>query len=77
MAQPKTKTERNRAKSPLCSVGFCPICLVVTAMGDSRPELTEHLLVAGREMLLALRAVIDARLEGTEPSSRLERLTIE
>jgi len=77
MAKPRTKTEQTRAKPPLCSVGLCPICLVVTAMGESRPELTEHLLVAGREMLLALRALIDARLEDTERPARLERLTIE
>jgi hypothetical protein len=38
----------------------------------------EHLLVAGREMLLALRTLIDVRLEGSgEPPRKMERLTIE
>jgi hypothetical protein len=77
MAQPKRKAEQGGPKPPLCSVGFCPICLAVTAMSDSRPELMEHLLMAGREMLLALRALIDTRLEGTEGPAKLERLTIE
>ncbi len=77
MAQPKRKAAQGRPKPPVCSVGFCPVCLVVTAMNDSRPELMDHLLTAGREMLLALRALIDARLEGTGGPAKLERLTIE
>jgi hypothetical protein len=64
--------------SPICSVAFCPICAAVTAFGDARPDLVEHLLVAGREMLLAIRALIDARLEGAaERPMKLERLKIE
>jgi hypothetical protein len=54
--------------------------MLVTAMGEARPELVEHLLLAGREMLLAARAVIDARLEAMEErekGSRLERISIE
>jgi hypothetical protein len=65
---------------PLCSVAFCPICTMVTAMGEARPELVEHLLLAGREMLLAARAVIDARLEsmdGDKQQTKLERISIE
>jgi hypothetical protein len=62
---------------PVCSVAFCPICTMVTAVGEVQPELMEHLLVAGREVLLAVRAVIDARLEGSAPAPKLERLTIE
>jgi hypothetical protein len=64
--------------SPICSVALCPFCAAVTAFGDARPDLVEHLLVAGREMLLAIRALIDARLEGTgERPAKLERLKIE
>jgi hypothetical protein len=68
------------AAPPLCSVAFCPICTMVTAMGEARPELVEHLLLAGREMLLAARAVIDARLEsmdGDKQATKLERISIE
>jgi hypothetical protein len=61
-------------QGPVCTVAMCPICTLVTAVGDARPELTEHLLVAGRELLLALKVLIDARL-GEEPASGGEGLT--
>jgi hypothetical protein len=67
------------ARAPICSVTFCPICTMVTALGDARPEVTEHLIVAAREGLLAVRALIDARLEGVEHSSdrgRIQRVEI-
>jgi hypothetical protein len=65
---------------PLCSFAFCPICMALTAIGEAKPDLVDHLLTASREMLLAVRALIDARLEGTAtgpPPTKLERLTIE
>jgi hypothetical protein len=63
---------------PICSVAFCPICTVVTALGEVRPDLMEHLLMAGREVLLGVRALIDARLEGSESTpTKMEHLTIE
>ena len=68
---------------PSCNVGFCPICLIVTTVGDLRPELVEHLLVAGRELLLAARSLIDARLEtmdekeGEPGTTGLQRISIE
>jgi len=66
------------SSAAICQVGFCPICLAVTALSEVKPELTEHLLLAGREVLLALRAVIDSRLAGgEEPAGRLQRLIIE
>ena len=76
---------------PTCTVGFCPICLAVTAMQPLRPDVIEHLLVAGREFLLAARAVLDARAEqagdgadggtgegrgGKRGRSRLEKIDI-
>jgi len=66
--------------APICSVAFCPVCTMVTALGEVRPDLTEHLLLAGREILLALRALIDARLEGEEKEKAgptLERISID
>jgi len=67
------------AERPACSFSFCPICMALTAVGEARPELIEHLLVASREALLALRSIIDARLDGTPDArpTRLERLTID
>lgn len=71
-----------RAEHPSCNVAFCPVCLLVTTIGDIRPELVEHLLLAGRELLLAARSVIDARLEAMEEegepgTSGLQRISIE
>jgi hypothetical protein len=66
-----------RASSVACPVALCPICLTVTALGEARPELVTHLLAAGREVLHAMRALIDARLEETEPPPKLKRLVIE
>ncbi len=50
----------------MCNVGFCPIGLAMTAVQPMRPDAVEHLLAAGREFLLAMRAVVDARAEGFE-----------
>lgn len=71
--------EERAATAPVCNVPFCPICLAVTTVGDARPELVGHLLAAGREMLLALRAVIDQRLEDAdrEPARRVQRISVE
>jgi len=85
MAQAKPRASRKKpqpaaeaeSSAPICSVSFCPICMAVTAASEIRPEFVEHLMDAGSEFLLALRAVIDARLEGMEPPLKLERLTIE
>jgi hypothetical protein len=52
---------------------------MLTALGEARPDLVEHVLVASREMLLAVRALIDARLEAAPegpPRGQVERLTI-
>jgi hypothetical protein len=77
-AAAKKPAAESSPSPPVCGVGFCPICMAVTAMGEVRPELVEHLLFAGRELLLAVRALIDARLEGVDPSvTKLERITIE
>lgn len=67
-------------RTSICQVGFCPICATVSALGEVRPELTEHLLLAGREMLLAIRELIDARLEGVEErprAGRVERIDVQ
>jgi hypothetical protein len=61
----------------LCSVGFCPVAMLLTATQQVRPEVMEHLLAASREVLLALKSVVDARVEGLERSSPLERIQVE
>jgi hypothetical protein len=65
-----------------CPVAWCPICMAVTAVQPLRPEVIEHLLKAGTEMLLAFRGVIDARADEMQPSdddpgpTRLEKIDI-
>ena len=64
----------------VCTVGFCPICLAVTAVQPLRPEAVEHLVSAGREFLLAMSAILGARAEGSGgrgTSSTLTRIDIE
>jgi hypothetical protein len=64
----------------VCTVGFCPICLAVTAVQPLRPEAVEHLVNAGREFLLAMSAILGARAEGSdgkETSPTLTRIDIE
>ena len=75
-APPPPPVEETAPPPAVCAVGFCPICMAVTALGEARPELVEHLLLAGREVLLAFRSIIDARLEGAEASPNLERITL-
>jgi hypothetical protein len=64
----------------VCRVGFCPICLAVTAVQPLKPEAVEHLLNAGREFLLAMTAVLGARADetgGKEKAPTLTRIDIE
>jgi hypothetical protein len=64
----------------VCTVGFCPICLAVTAVQPLRPDAVEHLLNAGREFLLAITAILGARADetgGKEPAPTLTRIDIE
>ena len=76
---PAESAEVRAAPRPTCPFVFCPICTALSAVGEAKPELVEHLLAASREALLALRALIDARLENAAQPlpAKLERLTIE
>jgi hypothetical protein len=64
----------------VCTVAFCPICLAVTAVQPLRPDAVEHLLNAGRELLLAMTAIVGARADetGGKPAGpSLTRIDIE
>jgi hypothetical protein len=68
------------AGGQVCTVGFCPICLAVTTVQPLKPEAVEHLLNAGRELLLAMTAVLGARADeagGKEKAPTLTRIDIE
>ena len=73
-------SESHAEGGQVCTVGFCPICLAVTAVQPLKPEAVEHLLNAGRELLLAMTAVMGARADetgGKEKAPTLTRIDIE
>ncbi|MEP6973158.1 MAG: hypothetical protein ABI869_03325 [Actinomycetota bacterium] len=47
----------------VCNVAFCPIGLALSAVQPMKPEVVEHLLVAGRELFLATKALWEVRAE--------------
>jgi hypothetical protein len=70
--------ETTPAKGPVCPVALCPVGMFLTVTGDLRPEVVEHLLKAGRELMLATRALLDSRVEGTDGGrARLEKIELE
>ena len=67
-----------REDAHVCPVGFCPIGMAVNSLGEVRPDAMGHLLVAGRELLLAARAVVDARADEVgDAVTRLEKIDID
>ena len=70
--------------APACPVAWCPVCMAVTAVQPLHPEVMEHLLKAGTELLMAVRAVLDVRADGlaggAEPegtkATRLEKIEL-
>lgn len=65
-----------------CPVAWCPVCLAVTVVQPIRPEAIEHLLKAGAEFFLAMKAVIDVRADELRPDDepdtpiRLEKIDL-
>jgi hypothetical protein len=77
---PDPEPKAHESGDQVCTVGFCPICLAVTAVQPLKPEAIEHLLNAGREFLLAMTAVLGARADqagGPEAAPTLTRIDIE
>ncbi len=62
--------------SHVCPVAFCPVGLALTFAEAARPEVVQHLMAAGHEVLLAVKAMVDARVQATEGENGLERITI-
>jgi len=74
-----TPTRRPREAKPAraeCSFVLCPICTALSAAQEVRPEAIQHLMAASRELLLAARTFIDARVQSSGGSSRLEKIDI-
>jgi hypothetical protein len=47
----------------VCNVAFCPIGLALSAVQPMKPDVVEHLLVAGREFFLAAKALLEVRAD--------------
>jgi hypothetical protein len=47
----------------VCNVAFCPIGLALSAVQPLKPDVVEHLLLAGREFFLAAKALMDVRAD--------------
>lgn len=56
---------------PECTM--CPVCVFLQAVTSVRPEMTQHLLNAGRELALALTAAIEAQAEAFDHASTRQR----
>lgn len=81
MAQARKRPEpdepEERLGAHVCPVGFCPVGMFLTVSERARPEAVEHLLAAGREFVLALAAVLNARVEDLGRSSQIEKIDLE
>jgi hypothetical protein len=79
MAQTESSSDTT-AEGPAdraCPVGFCPVGMFLTVTGNARPEAVEHLVSAGREFMLALTAVMNARVDDMGRRSQLEKIELE
>jgi hypothetical protein len=73
----KRATKAPAAAEAVCPVALCPIGMFLSVGGDVRPEAVEHLLSAGRELMLAFKAVIDARVQDVGEPATLHRIEVE
>lgn len=56
----------------------CPVCVLLQAVTTSRPEVTHHLVAAGRELTLALKAALDDHVDSHgRAGDGLRRITID
>ena len=84
MAEKDGKAKRDRPAGKAgargaveCPVSFCPVGMFLTATGQVRPDVVEHLLKAGREFILAAQALIEARADTLQREASLEKIELE
>lgn len=64
------------APTEVCAA--CPVCSLLRVLGESRPEVVEHLTEAARHLTLAAKAVVDAQAEHlSRHGDRLEHIDLE
>jgi hypothetical protein len=64
-------------EAPVCPVALCPVGMFLSVTGDVRPEAVDHLLSAGRELMMAVKAIIDARTEDAREPAKLRRIDVD
>ena len=67
---------RGAAGGHVCPVAFCPVGMALTFAEAARPEVVQHLMAAGQELLLAVKAMIDARAEAVSNDPGFEHIRI-
>jgi hypothetical protein len=56
----------------------CPVCVLLQALTSVKPEVMEHLLNAGRELTLALQAVLESQAAAQQRASEgLQRIKVD
>jgi hypothetical protein len=60
--------------APECLV--CPLCMGVAALRQARPEVMEHLVKAGAELLEAFRALMEPPAGERARAGGLQRIDI-
>jgi hypothetical protein len=80
MAETRKRSKR-ATKEPtgaaVCPVALCPVGMFLTVTGDVKPEAVDHLLSAGRELMMAVKAMIDARADDVGQPATLHRIEVE
>jgi hypothetical protein len=78
MAQSRKRTRTDAAvDGPACPVGFCPVGMFLTVAGQARPEAVDHLMAAGRELVLAFNAILQTRASQVDRTSPIEKIEVE
>jgi hypothetical protein len=77
MAQSRKRKDEATASEHVCPVGFCPVGMFLTVAGKARPEAVDHLLAAGREFMLALSSVLEARVDDLGRRSHIEKIDLD
>lgn len=75
--EPEAPPHRHRSDAPHDVCEVCPICAVLRAVDDVRPELVEHLTEAARHLTLAAKAFVDAQAAGFEDDEGLQRIDLD
>jgi hypothetical protein len=77
MAQKRASRSEEPKADHICPVGFCPVGMFLTVSGNAKPEAVEHLVAAGREFMLALTAILNARSEDLGRPSQIEKIELD